>query len=166
MIHYLIDNNIEEPSNFSSMSEDDKYDWVKKTYDKLKKINKTKKTYEEEEIMDIYEDDDMKEVKASIIKKKEGEDFFKKIFGDDFFDELDINKSKEAGYKKTKTYKEGNIMKANSELKKKGDKYSVDTEMNIKEGLEPKVKRILIYSIIEELNKNFDCYDFFYKKKN
>lgn len=69
--------------------------------------------------------------------------------------------------KKSKTeYKEGEIMKARSELIKKGDKYSVDIELNIKKGLDPKVKRALIKSIIEELNRNFDDYKFFYQKKN
>jgi uncharacterized protein YlxP (DUF503 family) len=38
--------------------------------------------------------------------------------------------------------------------------------MNVKEGLEPKVKRALIKSIIEELNKNFNGCEFFYQKKN
>lgn len=55
--------------------------------------------------------------------------------------------------KSKKSYKEGNIMKARSDLKKKGSKYEVETEMNIKEGLEPKVKRALKKSIIEETNK-------------
>ena len=52
-----------------------------------------------------------------------------------------------------KTYKESNLMKARSDLKKKGDKYGVETEMNIKKGLEPKVKRALKKSIDEELDK-------------
>jgi hypothetical protein len=52
-----------------------------------------------------------------------------------------------------KKYKEGNIMKARSDLKKKGSKYEVETEMNVKEGLEPKVKRALKKSIIDETNK-------------
>jgi hypothetical protein len=75
---------------------------------------------------------------------------------------------KNFGNKKTiKTYKESNLMKGRYDLKKnKSGKYSVDTEMNIKKDLEPKVKRALIKSIIEELNKNFDCYEFFYQKKN
>jgi hypothetical protein len=68
--------------------------------------------------------------------------------------------------KKSKSYAEGNIINGSSELKKKGDKYSVDTELNIKEDLDPKVKRALKKSIIEELNKNFDEYEFFYEKKN
>ena len=55
--------------------------------------------------------------------------------------------------KPKKTYKESNLMKARSDLKKKGDKYGVETEMNIKKGLEPKVKRALKKSIDEELDK-------------
>ncbi len=52
----------------------------------------------------------------------------------------------------------GTIMKGKSDLIKKGDKYSVDTEMNIKEGLEPKVKRALKKSIIDETNKKIKGY--------
>jgi hypothetical protein len=52
-----------------------------------------------------------------------------------------------------KKYIEGNIMKARSDLKKKGSKYEVETELKVKEGLEPKVKRALKKSIIEETNK-------------
>jgi hypothetical protein len=65
-----------------------------------------------------------------------------------------------------KSYDEGEIMKGCSDLKKKGDKYEVETELNIKEGLEPKVKLALIKSIIIELNNNFNDYEFFYKEKN
>lgn len=55
--------------------------------------------------------------------------------------------------KPKKTYKESNLMKARSDLKKKGDKFAVETEMNIKKGLEPKVKKALKKSIDEELDK-------------
>jgi hypothetical protein len=72
----------------------------------------------------------------------------------------------EAKTKKSKTYEEGTIMKGHYELKKKGDKYSVDMELNINNDIDDKVKRALIKSIIEELNKNFDEYEFFYEKKN
>jgi hypothetical protein len=68
--------------------------------------------------------------------------------------------------KKNVEYKEGNIMKACSDLKNKDDKYEVETELNIKEGLDSKVKRALIKSIINELNNNFNDYEFFYEKKN
>jgi len=51
------------------------------------------------------------------------------------------------------THKTGNIMKARSDLKKKGDKYTVDTEMNIKKGLDGKIKKALKKSIETELNK-------------
>lgn len=46
------------------------------------------------------------------------------------------------GKKEPKTYKESNIMKARTDLKKEGSKYAVDTDMNIKNDLEPKVKFI------------------------
>ena len=39
-------------------------------------------------------------------------------------------------------------------------------ELNINNDIDDKVKRALIKSIIEELNKNFDGYEFFYEKKN
>jgi len=55
--------------------------------------------------------------------------------------------------KEPKIYKEANIMKGRSDLKKKGDKYTVDTEMNIKKGLDAKTKRALKKSVMEELNK-------------
>lgn len=48
--------------------------------------------------------------------------------------------------------KVGNIMKASSELKKKGDKYTVDTEMKIKKGLDDKTKKALKKSVIQEFN--------------
>jgi hypothetical protein len=77
---------------------------------------------------------------------------------------LGLTKSKT---KKSKEYKESNIMKGRSDLKKKSNgKYEVETELNIKEGLEPKVKIAFVKSIIEELNKNFNDYEFFYQKKN
>jgi hypothetical protein len=69
-------------------------------------------------------------------------------------------------FKEPKTYKEENIMNCLSDLKKKGNKYSVNTEFNINNDIDDKVKRALIKSIIEELNKNFDEYEFFYQKKN
>jgi len=48
----------------------------------------------------------------------------------------------------------GIIMTGKSELKKsKQGKYSVDTELNIKKGLEPKIKKALKKSIIEEAEK-------------
>ena len=55
--------------------------------------------------------------------------------------------------KEKKIYKESNIMKARSDLKKKGDKYTVDTEMNVKEGLDGKTKRALKKSIEDEVKK-------------
>jgi hypothetical protein len=68
--------------------------------------------------------------------------------------------------KEQKTYKESNIMKGRSDLKKKGDKYEVETELHINNDIDDKIKRALIKSIIEELNRNFDDYKFFYEKKN
>jgi hypothetical protein len=55
--------------------------------------------------------------------------------------------------KTKKEYKEEEIMKGKSDLKKVGDKYAVETELNIKKGLEPKVKRALKKSVDKELNK-------------
>jgi hypothetical protein len=55
--------------------------------------------------------------------------------------------------KPKKTYKEKSLMKAKSELKKKGDSYTVDTEMNVRKGLDAKVKRALKKSVVEELDK-------------
>jgi hypothetical protein len=52
-----------------------------------------------------------------------------------------------------KKRKEQNLMKGRSDLKKKGDKYTVDTEMNVRKGLEPEVKRALKKSVVEELDK-------------
>lgn len=55
--------------------------------------------------------------------------------------------------KPKKTYKEKSLMKAKSELKKKGDSYTVDTEMNVRKGLDDKVKKALKKSVVEELDK-------------
>lgn len=55
--------------------------------------------------------------------------------------------------KPKKTYKERSLMKAKSELKKSGDSYTVDTEMNVRKGLDAKVKKALKKSVEEELNK-------------
>jgi len=67
------------------------------------------------------------------------------------------NKLKNMKNKLNKEYKESNIMKARSDLKKNKDgKYSVDTEMNIKKGLEPKVKKALKKSVILELDKEIE----------
>lgn len=64
------------------------------------------------------------------------------------------NKPKEEDLtKENKTYKEANIMKGRSDLKKNGDKITVDTELNIKKGLEPKIKRALKKSVEAELDK-------------
>lgn len=52
----------------------------------------------------------------------------------------------------SRSSKVGNIMKARSDLKKKGDKYTIDTEMNIKKGLDKKIKSALKKSIVTELD--------------
>ncbi len=67
---------------------------------------------------------------------------------------------------KNNTYKEGNMMKGSSELKKKNNKYYIETEININNDMNDKIKRAFVKSIIEELNKKIDGYDFFYQKKN
>ena len=64
------------------------------------------------------------------------------------------NKLKNMKNKPKKEYKEEKIMKASSELKKKGSKYSVDTEMTVKEGLDGKTKRALKKSIEDAVKDN------------
>lgn len=62
-----------------------------------------------------------------------------------------------------KTYKEGNILKCNSELKiNSNNNYEIETKLNIDKKLDEKIKRALIKSIIKELNKNFIDYEFKY----
>ena len=69
---------------------------------------------------------------------------------ENFFKEM----KKEA--KKTVERKTGNILKGKSDLKKKGDKYTVDTELKIKKGLDAKTKRALKKSVVEELDKRME----------
>lgn len=57
--------------------------------------------------------------------------------------------------KAKKTYKEQSLMKARSDLKKIGDKYSIDTDMNVRKGLTPKIQKALKQSIDNALLKNF-----------
>ena len=58
--------------------------------------------------------------------------------------------------KKLKPYKDiGEIMRGHSELVNKKGKLSVDTELNVKKGLEPKVQRALKKSVDKELEKGF-----------
>ena len=73
----------------------------------------------------------------------------------DFFNSLQSNEEPKykKPVKKKKTYKQGNLMKARTDLKKSGDKYAVETVMNVKKGLEPKVKKALKKSVVEELDK-------------
>lgn len=53
-----------------------------------------------------------------------------------------------------KAIKEANIMKGRSDIKKnENGKFSVDTEINVKKGLAPKVKKALKKSVITELDK-------------
>ncbi len=92
------------------------------------------------------------------------EDFFKSLTTKDLKDISDLSKARSAYEKESllltsknkkpkRQYKESNIMKARSDLKKKGDKYTVDTEMNVKEGLDGKTKRALKKSIEDEVKK-------------
>jgi hypothetical protein len=68
-------------------------------------------------------------------------------------------------YKNYEKYKEGNILKYKSELKlNSNNKYKVETKININDNIDDKIKRALIKSIIEELNKNFDDYIFIFTK--
>lgn len=57
--------------------------------------------------------------------------------------------------KSKKSQKPGNIMKARSDLKKKGDKYEITTDMNVRKGLGPKAKKALKESVNKALNKEF-----------
>ena len=59
-----------------------------------------------------------------------------------------------------------NVLKARSDMFYEDDKPKIKTELKLRKGLKEKENNELIKSIIEELNKNFDDYDFFYKKKN
>jgi hypothetical protein len=55
--------------------------------------------------------------------------------------------------KTKKQYQEGEIMKGKSDLKKLPDgKFGIDTELDIKKGLEPKVKKALKKSIKQEID--------------
>lgn len=95
------------------------------------------------------------------------EDFFKSLTTKDLKDISDLSKARSAYEKESllltsknkksskpkKEYKEEKIMKASSDLKKKGDKYTIDTEMNVKEGLDGKTKRALKKSIEDEVKK-------------
>jgi hypothetical protein len=82
-------------------------------------------------------------------------DIYLKNYKDEVYNEKSkIVKSK----KEPKEYKEGNIMKGRTDLVKMGNKYSVDTELNVNNNMNDKVKRALIKSMIEELNKKFDDY--------
>ena len=107
-----------------------------------------------------YETFDKKNLLNTFIKNSSESDFFNK------FKDYIIPSSELKTSKPKKEYKEEKIMKASSELKKKGSKYIVDTEMKVKEELDGKTKRALIKSLIIELNKNFNEYNFFYNKKN
>ena len=66
-------------------------------------------------------------------------------------EESESESEEEKPKKKTKKeYKESNLMKGRSDLKKVGDKYAVETEMAIKKGLDKTVKKALKKSIIQE----------------
>ena len=62
-------------------------------------------------------------------------------------------------------YEELNILKCKSELKlNSNNKYKVETKINIENNIDDKIKRALIKSLIEELNKKFDDYIFISSK--
>lgn len=63
-------------------------------------------------------------------------------------------KKYKATKKTPKSYKEGEIMDAKSRVyKHSNDKYAVETNMNIKPKLEPKIKRALKKSVVEALDE-------------
>ena len=144
------------------MSIENKVDYIMNYmyYNDILLPDKYKKLSYNDKFLKFYEDElkDIIEKKEEPIKRtiKEKEEPKKK---------LSQYKALENGNMRTE-YKEENIMKGRSDLKKKGEKYEVETELNVRKGLEPEVKRALMKSIITELNNNFDDYEFFYKKKN
>ena len=78
---------------------------------------------------------------------------------DDLKKEYDIKDIIPKTKKAPKEYKEEKIMKGESELTKgKNGKYSVETELDIKKDLEPKVKRALKKSIISATEKELKGY--------
>lgn len=80
-------------------------------------------------------------------------------FLDKELEELDINKTKKSKKRskspvsitevqnEKKVRKEKNVMKARSDLEKKGDKYLIDTEMKVSKSLDKKAKRALKKSV-------------------
>lgn len=85
-------------------------------------------------------------------------DFYKSLLPDEKKIKPSTTKLRELtkAEKDKKKYKESNLMKGRSDLKKKGDKYTVDTELNIKKGLDGKVKKALKKSVIQELDKKIE----------
>jgi hypothetical protein len=144
------------------MSIENKVDYIMNYmyYNDILLPDKYKKLSYNDKFLKLYED----ELKAIIEKKEEP---IKRTIKekDEPKKKLSQYKALENGNMRTE-YKEENIMKGRSDLKKKGEKYEVETELNVRKGLEPKVKLALMKSIITELNNNFDDYEFFYKKKN
>jgi hypothetical protein len=142
----------------------------------LAQINRSKENAENayKRIFDIIEEakksrEESKRLKEETKKVKEFKSLYPEITTDirkHFEEWMAKGEPKPSKTKKNKLYHEGEIMKGKSKLKKKGDKYSVDTEFNINNDIDDKVKRAFVKSIIEELNKNFDEYEFFYVKKN
>lgn len=99
---------------------------------------------------------DIKTRKIRIEKIKEFKSLYPEITSDieNHFEKwLKDGEPKPSSKKTKKEYKESNLMKGRSDLKKVGDKYAVETEMNIKKGLDQKVKRALKKSVDEELDK-------------
>ena len=93
----------------------------------------------------------MKEGKMS---KERINNFFRNLEEEAEYDNKVFKAIEKMGTKKTVERKTGNIMKGRSDLVKKSNgKYSVDTEINVKKGLDDKVKRTLKKSVIEELDK-------------
>ncbi len=134
-----------------------------------KKYSKLMEKYEAE-LNDVYNSNyglkEKKEIKQKIekpkkeIKQKKSQinypdDEGKTDNEDSSEDEKPIKKSK--GRPK-KTYKQSNVMKARSDVVKKGGKYTVDTDMNIRKGLDSKIMRALKKSIIDEVSSKMKGY--------
>jgi hypothetical protein len=93
------------------------------------------------------------------IKYKSGREIIKEYIDKDKLSNSNVNKLHliEEGGIVNEKYKEGNILKCKSELKlNSNNKYEVETKININDNIDDKIKRALIKSIIEELNKIFD----------
>ena len=110
----------------------------------------------------LIENKDKAKVLKSIMKGIEEESKYNDKVEKAIENEI-INK---ANQKEKKTYEECNILNVNSELKiNSNNKYEIETKLIFYQHLDKKIKRALLKSIIEELNKNFSDYEFNFSLK-